>query len=406
MSYASPSTQDKILKTLFPNRLAEFGYKQSHFYALAKKDTKFYGKAKETVVNIAPTSGHSATFGDAQANQNPTQQRTFTLTHKTEYSLFSISGPLIRRSKGAGEIVNALKLEMEQALYGFWRSMAAGIWGNGGGSRGVISSGSTVSSTSITLATTADVSRFEKGMYIQLSDDDGTATSPAGLRSNGAKARIDSVNMDTGVITFTEALSTSIAAAETGDYIFRAGDYGAKFTGIPGWHPITAPQSSESFFGVDRSVAPQLLSGHRVSSSGGTKEETLIQCAATAKYFGMSPTHCFANPLDVGGLFKSLASQVQIQKTDIPDVSFKTVNLVTAAGDVSLVAETDVPRGYFWMLDPSNYTIRSAGELGRVLDEDGLSMARLTNDDAYERRLGCDLQLDCDNPQQCIIGTW
>lgn len=406
MAYASTSSNDELLTTLFPSRLAEFGYQQCRFYALAKKDTKFFGDGKKTVVNYAPTAGGSASFADAQANQQPTQEARFSISHKLEYQVFSIQGALIRRAKDKGAIVDAMELQIRRALYQFWRSIAVGTWGNGGGSRGVISSGSSVSATSITLATTADVSRLEIGMYIQLSDDDGTASSPAGLRSSGAQARITSLNMDTGVVGFSAALNTLIPAAATGDYIFRAGDYGIKFTGVPGWQPITAPTSGDSFFGVDRSVAVNHLSGHRVTSSGGTKEETIIDAAARAQFFGIQATHCFANPLDVGGLFKSLAAQVVTQKTDRPDVSFKGVNIITPAGDITLVSETDVPRGYFWMCDPKNYTFRSAGELGRVLDADGSRMLRLTNDDAYEQRIGCDLQLDCDDPQQCIIGTW
>jgi hypothetical protein len=73
---------------------------------------------------------------------------------------------------------------------------------------------------------------------------------------------------------------------------------------------------------------------------------------------------------------------------------------------VTLVGETDTPKGYFWMNNPSNYTYRSAGPLGQVLDNDGLRMMRQSNDDAYEQRLGADLDIDCDNPGHCIIGTW
>jgi hypothetical protein len=406
MGYASTSSNDKILTTLFPNRMAETGYDQCRFYALAKKDTDFRGSGKVTVVNFAPTSGGGATFANAQANQNPTQQAKFTIAHKLEYQVFSIQGALLRRAQGKGAIVNALKNEMEGALYQFWRAIAAGTWGNGGGSRGVIHADSTVSSTSITLATPADISRFEVGMYIQLATDDGSGSSPAGTLDSGAQARITGITEDTATLRFAVALSTSIPSAATGNYIFRSGDYSVRFSGVPGWNPITTPTSGDSFKGQDRSNAPERLSGHRVTSTGGTKEETLIQAGAVAKQFGIKVTHCFAHPLDIAGLFKSLSSQVVVQKTDMPSVSFEGVNIITPGGRVTLVGETDTPKGYFWMNNPSNYTYRSAGPLGQVLDNDGLRMMRQSNDDAYEQRLGADLDIDCDNPGHCIIGTW
>jgi hypothetical protein len=209
---------------------------------------------------------------------------------------------------------------------------------------------------------------------------------------------------DAAVLTFGSNVTTIWPSiASSGDYIFRAGDYDAKFTGIQGWNPITAPTSGDSFFGVDRTVAKNRLSGYRVSGGGGAKEEVLIDAAAEAKFQGFHTPYCFANPLDIKGLFKTQQGNVKIDvKTDIPSVSFKGVVLVTPSGEVTVVPETDTPKGYFWMLDPSNYHLRSAGACPQVLDEDVVEH----NDDAYEYRMGCDLQLDCDNPGECIIGTW
>lgn len=403
MTAATPANLDKILTTLFPDRMASNGYEKSRLLALISKDTKFYGNDKKTVINYAPTSGGSANFARAQGNKGPTKQVRFTIQHKLEYQLFSISGSLLRRAKDKGTIVEAYRNEMKECLYAFWRSMASGVWGNGGGSRGVIGSHST---NTITLQTKADVSRFEVGMYVQLSTDDGTGSSPAGLIDSDAQAQITAVSHQSDVATLTFASNVNAiwpSVQSSGDYIFRSGDYAAKFTGIQGWNPITAPTSGDSFNGVDRTVAVGRLSGYRVSGGGGPKEEVLIDAAAEAKFQGFHASYCFANPLDIKGLFKTQQGNVRIDvKTDIPQVSFRGVVLATPSGDVTVVPETDVPKGYFWMLNPSNYYLRSAGACPQVLDEDVVEH----NDDAYEYRMGCDLQLDCDNPGECIIGTW
>ncbi len=180
MASATTSNLDKMLTTLFPDRAADHGYEQSRLLSLVRKNTQFYGDDKKTIINIAPTAGGSVGFSTAQGNKQPTQQVRFTVEHKLEYQLFSIAGPLLRRAKGRGAIVDIYKHEMKNALYAFWRSIATGMWGNGGGSRGVI--GSVTGNDTIVLSTKADISRFEKGMYVQLSDDNGTASSPAGLR--------------------------------------------------------------------------------------------------------------------------------------------------------------------------------------------------------------------------------
>ena len=407
MASGTPANLSKLLTVLFPDKALGMGYERSRFLSLCRKDEKFYGDSKYTVVKTAPTSGGSVDFATAQGNKQPTQQVRFTIQHKTEYQLFSVSGPLLRRAKGKGQIVSIYENEMKEALYSFWRTMAVGAWGNGGGSLGVVGS---YSNKTITLSTKADISRFEKGKYVMLATDDGSGSSPSGQLDGGATARIASINhqSDTATITFDSNVATLWpSVSSSGDYIFRAGDYGAKFSGIKGWNPITAPTSGDSFNGVDRSVAASRLSGYRVSGSGGTKEETLIDAAAEAKFQGFNPTHVFANPLDIKGLFKTQAGNTIIDVgTDIPTVSFKAVQLATPGGMVTVIPETDVPKGYAWMLNPSNYVLRSAGAVPQVLDEDGLSRARESTADAYEYRMGCDVALDCDNPGECVVITW
>lgn len=406
MASATTTSQNKLLTILFPDKALGAAYERSKLLSLIKKDEKFFGDSKYTVVKTAPTSGGAATFSKAQGNKGPTQQVRFTIQHKTEYQLYSISGPLLRRARGKGAIVDIYQDEMKHALYAFWRTMAVGLWGNGGGALGTIGS---ISTDTITISTKADIAHFEKGMYVMLASDDGSGTSPSGERDNAVSAQIVEIDhqSDTATIAFSSNVTTIWPNATTGDYIFRDGDYGQKFTGIRGWHPLTAPGASDSFMGVDRSVAPSRLSGYRVSGSGGSKEETLIDAAAEAKFQGFSPTHCFCNPLDIKGLFKTQSGNTIIDVgTDIPTVSFKAVQLATPGGMVTIVPETDVPKGYAYMVDPSNYTLRSAGAVPQVLDDDGLSKLRESTSDAYEYRMGCDVQLDCDNPGEAVIITW
>jgi hypothetical protein len=406
MASATTTSQTRLMTVLFPDKAIAAGYERSRFLALINKDERFFGETKYTVVDTAPTSGGSSSFSTAQANKGPTQNVRFSIQHKLEYQLYSISGPLLRRARDKGAIVDIYKKEMGRALYAFWRTMGSGIWGNGGGSGGTIGS---ISNDTITLSTKADISHFEKGMYVMLASDDGSGASPTGQLDGGVAAQITGIDhqSDTATITFGSNVTSIWASAAAGNNIFRDGDYGNKFTGVQGWNPITAPTSGDSFMGVDRTVAPSRLSGYRVSGSGGSKEETLIDAAAEAKFQGFNPTHVFANPLDIKGLFKTQAGNTIIDVgTDVPTVSFKAVQLATPGGMVTVIPETDVPKGYAWMLNPKNYTLRSAGACPQVLDDDGNSKLREATSDAYEYRMGCDVQLDCENPGECVIITW
>src|SRR5690606_26381340 len=105
------------------------------------KDTSFGGEGRHVVVKIAPTAGGSADFAQARANQGATQTKRFFVTHRKQYSIFTIDGDIIARTRGdKNAIVDIVKQEIDSARNTFGRDMAARVWGNGGGARGKIAS--------------------------------------------------------------------------------------------------------------------------------------------------------------------------------------------------------------------------------------------------------------------------
>lgn len=401
------STAQNLLTRLYPNGVAWSGYKRSKFLSRVKKDTNFGGEGRYTIVSIAPTTGGSADFQKALKNQGPTNQVRFFVEHKTEYQIFSVSGKAIAQNKkDKQKIVELWKHEFDRTGYAFGRSLASGVWGNGGGS---LATTATTSGTSITLTQRTDARKFEVGMYLTFAPDDGTALSPAGEFDSGKSLQVTSVNGGTGVIGLSADISTVSGVTGT-FYVFREGDYANKMTGIPGIIPAATISGSDSFRGVNRSTHRDRLAGVYLDSSlaGGTKSETLINAIAEGEIRGATVgSSCYVNSLDFSDIVKEKVATMWVDsQTTNPNISVKGLVLPTQNGEVSLYSEPDCPRGKYWILNDEDWVLRSAGECPHVLDEDNLMKLRAENADAYQGRLGGYLELDCTNPGNQVVGVF
>jgi hypothetical protein len=285
------------------------------------------------------------------------------------------------------------------------------VWGNGGGARGRISTGSTVSSTEITLENRADAAFFFKGMKLNTAGNDGYSTVTTARTGSVTVSSITRRNSSgNATITATGAWNAGIVGVTAGDYIFREGDYAAYPSGIPAWAPTSDPGGSDSFLGVNRNTAGDMnyLSGWRVSGSGQPKQQTLIDAAAEAKQNGVDVNTCYMNPLDVRDAFKEQSTYKTIDvSTDVPKVGYKGIQLLAAIGELSVLAETDVPRGYAWLVDPSSWTCRSAGDVPMLVDFDGIkTFLRNPSGDDYQYRLAAYLNFENAEPANAVISTF
>jgi hypothetical protein len=418
VSAITPSNSSNLLKVLYPNEAHIPQYEASRAFGMMKKNTEFTGEGtKYVVVSIAPGAGGSATVSAAIANQSATQEVRFSLGRKKLYEFGSIDGEAMAVAKNGGgdnskgAILDIVKHALNRTRYAFGRTFARAAWGNGGGARGTITSGSTVSSAVITLTNQADASGFFKGMVLQTAGNDGYSTVTAvrtGTVTVSSVQRLTSTG--TATITATGNWNAGISAVATGDSIFREGDYAAYPSGIPAWAPVSDPGGSDSFLGVNRSTAGDInyLSGWRTSGTGQPKQQTLIDAAAIAKSNGVHVDTVFMNPLDVRDTFKEQSSYKTIDvKTDNPQIGYKGISLLGAVGELKVMDETDVPRGYAWVVDPSTWTCRSAGDVPMLLDFDGIkTFLRNPQGDDYQYRFGCYLNFENAEPANAVIATF
>lgn len=397
------SVNNNVMKVLYPTDLYVPQYAKSKAFGTAKKDTQFTGEgAKYVVVSIAPGAGGSASMPEALANQSATQQVKFTLGRKKLYEVGSIDGEAWAAAKNGGgdnskgAIVDLIKHATGRARYAFARTFAKALWSSGGGSRGRVSAAYTPGSTTVTLTSRADAAGFFKGMKVHSAVNDGYTTVTTVKPGSATLASVNRSVLSGGVmvtqLVATQAWDSAIAGFAASDFLFRAGDYSLYPNGIPGWAPIADPGVGDSFLGINRNTAGDMnfLSGFRFFGNGQPKSQTLIDAGAEAHLSGLDLDTIFINPLDMRDAFKEQSSYKQIEvKTDDPRIGYKGFQLTTAVGDLNVLSETDVPIGYSWIVNMSDWTVRSAGDAPMLLDFDGMGMfMRNPNGDDYQFRLG------------------
>ena len=359
-------------------------YKDNPFLAMISKYEDFGGENLKLPVKYGIPMGRSATFADAVSNKTASQLKAFLLTRKSDYAIASIANETIEASKGnANAFIEAATFEIDGAIEAATRSLAVSLYGDGSGSIGVVGAlaTTTASNDTVTLATIQDITNFEVGMQLNF----GTATT---------NKKIDSINRDTGVFILDAA-----SGATTTEAIYVDGDKDAMLTGLGGWLPSTAPASTDSFFGVNRSSDSTRLGGIRFDGSSLPLEEALIGAAARVAREGGKPDVCFINYNNFGDLEKALGSKVSYVDVKVnPEIGFRGILIHGPRGPIKVVPDQNCPNGVAYLLQMDVWKLYSLGKAPKILDSDGLKFLRESTADAVEARIGYYAQLGCRAP--------
>ena len=359
-------------------------YKDNPFLAMIAKYEDFGGENLKLPVKYGLPMGRSATFADAVSNKSASQLKAFLLTRKADYAIASIANETIEASKGnANAFIEAATFEIDGAIEAATRSLAISLYGDGSGQIGVVGAlaTTTASNDTVTLATIQDVTNFEVGMQLNF----GTAT---------ANKEISTINRDTGVILLTAA-----SGATTTEAIYVDGDKDNKLTGLGGWLPSSAPGSTDSFFGVNRSSDATRLGGIRFDGSSLPIEEALIGAAARVAREGGKPDVCFINYNNFADLEKALGSKVSYVDVKVnPEIGFRGIMVHGPRGPIKVVPDQNCPNGVAYLLQMDVWKLYSLGKAPKILDSDGLKFLRESTADAVEARVGYYAQLGCRAP--------
>jgi hypothetical protein len=415
-SSGNPTVNVSLLKRLFGKDFADPMYAASKALNSCRKDTNFGGEGAYVNIALSPQAGVSASFDEALANQSETKEVRFFVTHRKEYVIWSLQNDLIARSMGdKNAVVSAIRYYADKARYAWGRRMAHVFWGNQGGAAGQLDSTTTLTGAVIKLRVRSQMENFEVSRQLQFSTDDGSGTSPAGLRNGGQKLQILKVDRSQTLpqVTVNANLNT-VTGLTANDFIFTAGDYSLKMTGLKGWLPATTPTSGDSFFGVDRSqIEPTRQAGFPWAVNGGNKIVGLIDGIAAATEAGVGSEGLsgkymlFVSPKDWAEFVKDRES---LRMADMQGVNskigFKALMFESALGEVAIVSEPDVERGIGRLFDTGKVSLRTAGECPGNLLQGGREFEDHPADDAKRARMGTYGNIFHENPGDSVIFSW
>ncbi len=396
---ATSTTIERILKELYPERKLEYMlYDKAPFLGMIPKDTDFVGDSKRISLITDGIAGRSADFTTAQTNRAGAGYDGFNLRPKTDSAIFGITTLALRQSKkDQGALVKGLNTETKTAITKLKQSISRSCYGNGGGAIGQIASGG--GTAALTLVNTDDIVHFERREYLQHATTDGTS----GAVGVTAQEIIESVDRDNGVIGFAAPVAAGFA---DGQYLFHAGDFGAKLSGIQGWVPPTTPTATP-FLGVDRSSEPTRLGGQRFTASRnihGTLQRAFVKAGARLNREGGDPDSLFLNPEDFATMLNDVGDKTRFEKMPGKTQSGKAVIAYNAlcvqlpGGEVKVYADKHCPKGRAFLLQMNTWQLCTAGKAPSWLDEDGKMFLREGSADALQGRMAMYGDIACYAP--------
>ena len=394
--YLDLSAMNAALKELYDGQVVEnLVYSDNPFLAMVKKNTDFGGKYKPIPIINGVSQGRSATFANAQANQSAVQIQSFLLTRASDYSIATIDNQTMLASRtDKMAFLEGSKIVIDGAIRSCTNSLASALFRSGTGSIGRISS---ISTGVITLATSSDVVQFEMNQVLQANSTDG------GSSPRSALGYVVAVSRSAGTVTVATSLGGAAASPSgwtSNDYLLVQGDNNAKIKGLDAWVPSSAPSSSDSFFGVNRSVDTVRLAGYPYDGSSQSIEEALIDSSSVLAREGGKPNVFVTNFTSYSALEKALGSKVTyVDMKANAEIAFRGVLVNGANSMIKVFPDRYCKATAGWLLQMDTWALECLGDAPQILRYgDGLEMLRVYNSDAGEVRVGYYAQLRSNAP--------
>lgn len=415
----------KIIKFLYPDYTVPRELRKNNpFYSLLKKNTNFVGKSVEVPLTVNSTQGGGATFAGAKtaSEQLSSYDKTyasFTLTRKTDYSLAAIGGEAMKAAvKDQGAMVDLFQDTMDLAMFTAMRSISRHLFRDGTGTIGRVAS---ISTATVTLSTPSDAYNFSVGERISVFSGTGGATCMYSTEINSTittPLTVTAVDRKAGTVTLSSG--TSIAA---GHYLARATDRllatndatvftnSKVITGVKQWLAGSAAGATgglnvgaffpDDLYSVTRSTDRSSLAGSLLDCTGASPDEAILQLVSDISAEGGMPDHCFMNPRDFASLNKFLGSRVvygRAENVDEADFGFQAITLQGDSGPVKCVSDINVPQSEIFALQLDTWDLFSLNAAPHILDYDQNNFLRVSDDDAYQIRIGSYGNLRCRAP--------
>lgn len=422
---ASPMTQaavSGILKELYDDQKVQWlTYKDNPALAMIHKEEKFPGKYYPVPVVYGLSQGASATFASAYSNQSSPQVAEFLVTRVADFSLATIDGQLLAAAQtDPGAFIDGAELMIDAAWQTAVNRIASAMFRNGGGVIGQV--GATITGSSpaylLTLTNPDDAVQFEVGQtLVACTGADGSGIITANSSSTTNAPVIVKVDRNAGVLTLSSGDASLISDWPLNSYLAIQGDTPnatnqnfqpsgstttnslLKIAGFAAWLPIVAPGGSDSFFGVNRSVDNQRLSGVFFDGTALSLEEALLQGTGRLAQNGGRADTGICSYATYTALIISLGSKVQYIDEKIGEIGFRGVQVNGANTVMNVFPDRNCPDGLIYMLTMDDWVLRSQNGAPHILKYmDEIEILRVPGVDQAELRVGSYMQMYCKKP--------
>jgi len=405
------SLYDPMVKDHYSGEgVANAAFQGNAALGMIKKSRKRPGGGKKWIqpIQYGMPGGGSSTFSVAITNAvaNTSDFEAFEVTRKKHYRLAKVDNETIEATADGN--IDAF----EPAFDEFDRGLEAeGNWINfrffrdSGGSFARSTTATNVATAVMTVDDRSGLWAIKPGDVVKLSpNQDGTSLRTGSLT-------VLSVQRTAGTITFTGNITAGVAAAVNTDFVFLDGDATLAPSGLADWIPSTAPTST-AYYGVNRSLEPEMLGGVRVDGTDGRSVfELMIDMLSEAGNFGAKPNTWWMHPITFGQAAKQLEGKWMINQAagydgkKMASIGYSGYSINIDGVEGTVYTDRMMPLNRIYALTWDTWVMFSAGPAPNFLQKRAGSIIKVSEgSDDYEARIGCYMNFSCKWPGGNVVG--
>lgn len=406
---------DWALKDLYDDgRVLEAMYTENVAFARVPKVTKFPGRKFIWTTKYRDGTGRSYTFSRALANRGPAKGVDWELQRKHDYAIGRIdTETMLAAEDDEGAFLEATESEGDSAINSLKRSLGIGMFGNGSGKLGAVSSPG--ADPTFTLTNADDITNFEEGMCLVVAANE--TSTPRNSGGTPYRGYVGDIDRDAGTFETEDSAgaAANVTTQWTGitdlDSVFADGDYVTasdrnKIYGFSAWNPAAATSVATAFCGVSRGADRSRLAGVAYSSTthpGLNTLEAIQLVGSRIKRNGFKPDTAYCGPDRFRGLINALESKAEYVKYTaqavnsdnklVAEVGFDAIRVRAGGAVIDVFEDLNCPDDTLFVMRNDAYELKSLGQCPRWL----AAQRQVEDADQIEFRLAYYGNLRCKN---------
>ena len=380
MATSNTTTVAYIYKRRYSDKkVGDMAMRHHPTMAMMAKEGGFNGLTFHYPARYGNPQGISGTFSSAQTAAETSKGEQYAASRALKYGIINIDGPSMAAAEGNdGAFLDLITQETDGVIEEMADNLAFDLYRAGNGNRGQRAS---ISTNIVTLSVADDTRNFKVGMTVIAS------SSADGSSPRTGSTKVASFDQSNGTVTLVSA--AGITNFSDDDYLFRLGDPGTCMDGLADLFPLTAPVfSSDSFRGVDRGIAVELLAGVRVADTATAIEENAGLVGVKISQNGKRADMLCLNPVNYWQVIRRLNAKVEYDDGGgTANYGFEYFKIHTPAGSLKCYSDPDVPTNRGYVLNNKSNYIKTLKPFTHVITDDGRPSLRQTSSDGIEARI-------------------